>query len=286
MSTAVVTVTVPDGVCAGQEFLLDYEGQTLNVICPDGCHSGMQIDLEVPCGGAAAGPLPALVDVAIPDGCFPGTEFTVEYGGQAFNIVVPDGFNPGENIAVEVPAPVSYSDGASAFSPCCAARGDSKPPTALKGPSPKAAMPRMELAEIPAFSGHRQAADGSLRDKPPASKYLAGLDIPAFRGPLKGVTANSVNAHAKWVSTGPATSLFDMMPDAGYGRKAGDFQVGQLVQVLRSSGTYTYGKVMDYDPSGDSYSIMTKAGPKYFVEKDDICAEDLIFNPHGGRARE
>ena len=82
-----------------------------------------------------------------------------------------------------------------------------------------------------------------------------------------------------------ALDLFDMMPDAGYGRAAGDFQIGQLVQTLRSNGKYTYGKIMDYDPSGDHYTVMTKAGPKYFVEKDDITPE-VVWNPQGGFARQ
>jgi hypothetical protein len=38
---------------------------------------------------------------------------------------------------------------------------------------------------------------------------------------------------------------------------------------------------MDYDPSGDVYSVMTKRGPKYFVEKSDIT-EDVCINPGNG----
>ena len=40
-----------------------------------------------------------------------------------------------------------------------------------------------------------------------------------------------------------------------------------------------------YDPSSDVYSVMTKAGPKYFVERDDITA-DCIENPDGGCAQQ
>lgn len=52
-------------------------------------------------------------------------------------------------------------------------------------------------------------------------------------------------------------------------------------QVARNDGTWTYGKIMDYDPSGDVYSVMTKRGPKYFVEKSDIT-EDVCINPGNG----
>ena len=105
--TTMVAVTVPDGIYEGQEFVLEYDGQQLTVVCPDGCGPGSDIDLEVPCAtgdssasGAAA---PNLVDVEVPDGCFPGMEFTVEFEGRAFNITVPDGMSPGEILAVDVP---------------------------------------------------------------------------------------------------------------------------------------------------------------------------------------
>ena len=45
------------------------------------------------------------------------------------------------------------------------------------------------------------------------------------------------------------------------------------------------GKMMDYDPMGDTYSVMTKAGPKHFVERDDITVE-VLENPSGGCAQQ
>jgi len=273
--TTMVTVTVPDGVHAGHDFIIEYEGTQLTVCCPDGCGPGSDIDLEVPVAtgaDAASGAAPTLVDVEIPDGCYPGMEFTVEFDGREFNIVVPDGLNPGEMLTVEVPMGEHHLPNSPALP---------KSPAVLKSPPPpRPQPPKMSLPEIPGFGGGAPQP----REKPSASKYLAGLDIPSFKGPLKGVTENSVNSHAKW-NMEHATDLFDLVPDAGFGRFAGDFQIGQLVQVLRSNGKYTYGKIMDYDPSGDHYSVMTKAGPKYFVEKDDITVE-VVWNPLGGFARQ
>ena len=269
MAAQLVTVEVPDGVYEGFDFNIILDGLELTVCCPDGKGPGDLIELEVP---AADGAPPNLVDVEVPDGCTAGTEFTVNFEGREFNITVPDGVGPGEMLTVEVPA----------------AEPEPEPSPAPKSPAPQQQKkpPKMELAEIPAFGGRGGVAP--RRDTPSAaskSKYLEGLDIPAFRGPMKGVTANSVNSLAKWNQEG-ARSLFDMMPDMGYGREAGDFAVGQLVQVARSNGSWTYGKIMDYDGSGDHYSIMTKAGAKYFVERDDITTE-LCQNPlTGGWARE
>ena len=52
-------------------------------------------------------------------------------------------------------------------------------------------------------------------------------------------------------------------------------------QVTRSDGNWTYGKIMDYDASGDTYSVMTRAGAKHFVERDTIT-DDIVVNPSDG----
>ena len=43
--------------------------------------------------------------------------------------------------------------------------------------------------------------------------------------------------------------------------------MGQLVQVTRSDGSWTYGKIMEFDDLGGTYSVMTRAGAKHFVER-------------------
>ena len=53
--------------------------------------------------------------------------------------------------------------------------------------------------------------------------------LQAFKGKKKGVTANSVNADAKWNTV--AGDLFSALPSEGFGKEAGDFAIGQLVQV-------------------------------------------------------
>ena len=268
LMTTVVSVTVPDGVYEGNEFVLEYEGQQLTVTCPGGCGPGSDIDLEVPVGkgsgsgdptGSPTSVLPNLVDVTVPDGCFEGMEFTVEYDGQSFNIVVPAGVNPGEAITIEVPAPEV------AASPMKSLKTPPKPPSERKPPKPKENAP-------PPYD------PPPVREKCSAKKYLSGMDIPSFKGPRKGVTANSVNANAKWMSAG---DLFSAIPTEGLGREAGEFYIGQVVQVTRTNGKWTYGKIMDYDPTGDNYTVMTKAGPKYMVDRDDIT-DDVYINPADG----
>ena len=82
----------------------------------------------------------------------------------------------------------------------------------------------------------------------------------------------------------PQQSLFSMpvgTEDGTFGKTAGDFHVGQLVQVTRSDGSWTYGKVMAYDAGGDTYSVMTRAGAKHFVERADLT-DDVVVNPSDG----
>ena len=95
-----VTLTVPDGVYGGDEFTLEYEGTTLSVVCPAGCRPGDAVNLTVDVPPANNN----TVSVTVPDNVYEGEEFTVEFDGQAFNIAVPAGCGPGMEITVEVPS--------------------------------------------------------------------------------------------------------------------------------------------------------------------------------------
>ena len=53
------------------------------------------------------------------------------------------------------------------------------------------------------------------------------------------------------------------------------------VQVTRPDGSWTYGKIMEYDSSGDTYSVMTRAGAKHFVERSELT-DDIVVNPSDG----
>ena len=254
MATTMVTVNVPDGVYAGNEFVLEYEGQQLSVVCPEGCGPGDEINLEIPAasGGAGSGdaPPPSTVEVTIPDGCFPGMEFTVDFNGRTFNIAVPDGCEPGQPLQVEVPPEDPPPEQPSSSS----AHEQQRPPPPPPPPPPP-------------------------QPKPDANKY-GNLHIPPFRGG-PNATANPNSVAGKNADWQPAGSLFAMGPSEGFGREAGDFHIGQLVQVSRSDGSWTYGKIMDYDPTADTYSVMTRAGPKHFVDRADLT-DDIVVNPSDG----
>ena len=216
MATQTVTVNVPDGVYAGDEFMLEFEGQQLSVTCPDGCQPGDAINLEIPAGdgGAAA---PQQVEITVPDGCFPGMEFTVDFEGRQFNIAVPDGVGPGEAILVEVPP----DDGAGA-------PPAPPPPPGMPPPPP---MPPPPMPPPPPISTRGAAPPSSAT--PPGMSLAEQLEAKAKHRANKGVRIDgakqSVGGDATWNTD--AGSLFEMNASEGSGRVAGDFHIGQLVQV-------------------------------------------------------
>jgi hypothetical protein len=91
-----------------------------------------------------------------------------------------------------------------------------------------------------------------------------------------------VPAIATTAAAVPATGqgIFNVNP-VGFGTPVGGFQIGQLVQVLRNSDRWTYGKIWDYAASGDVFAVMTKDGLKHMVERDCIC-DDVVVNPSDG----
>ena len=101
-----VAVTAPDGVYAGQEFYLIFNGMQIPVICPQGCGPGMNINLELDVSGfGGVGPNGSpqqQVQVTVPDGCFAGMFFTVDFGSGPFNVEVPEGYGPGMTFPVNM----------------------------------------------------------------------------------------------------------------------------------------------------------------------------------------
>ena len=103
-----VEVTVPDGVLPGDSFLLEFDGQQLDVTCPKDCFAGdvISVPVDVPESSGAE-----QIDVVLPDGCFPGMEFTVACDdGREFNLLVPEGCEPGSLLTVDVPPPRGLED--------------------------------------------------------------------------------------------------------------------------------------------------------------------------------
>jgi len=269
----VVEVAIPDGVGAGQEFTVEFNGQQFNIGVPDGCGPGDVISVEVPGGGdePPAEPEAATqtVEIVIPDGVGPGEEFLVDFDGQQFNIAVPDGCGPGMAIQVEVPAAAPE-------------------PTAEPPAEPAAAereMADMRISDTAPSSNASTSGAGRSTSKSEASSSKAGSSSKKYSDYTFDKYGSfdydyKYEAPPKWE---PEPSVFDggFVLSGEAAEPCGDFAVGQLVQVTRSDGSWTYGKIQEYDAGGDTYTVHTKMGPKYFVERADLT-DDIVTNPSDG----
>ena len=273
-----VQVAVPDGVAAGQDFIMTTEdGRELTITCPDGCSGGSMLELEVPPADGqseAGGPSTVQeVEVAVPDGCVAGQEFTVEFDGREFNVCVPDGCGPGVLIKVEVPA---AEPSAEEVPEDIREESPSPPPLPPPPPPPPPPPASTQFGSVPTFTfgaAPPPPPSTALGGAPSTAKFFAVGDSSA------GAKEKDKAKKGEWA---PQPSLFSMGPPGGFsGEPAGEFVVGQLVQVNRTDGSWTYGKVMEYDEGACNYTIMTKAGPKYFVERDTI-SDDIVVNPSTG----
>ena len=307
MAPQLLEVCVPDGIAAGEEFIIEFAGLSLSVNCPAGCGAGDTIQIEVDAPESAE-TQQQQVEVVIPEGCFPGSEFAVTFGENEFCIAVPDGCEPGMAILVDVPSECANDghDGRAAgrltkSSGGADLNGDADAEARRLQEMQDAEMARKLQAEEDEMG--RQMHESQDAD---LARRIQGDEVRASAN-AAGACSSSSGA-GDWTSTadepptngwGPvwgddptssvsqqpqSTSLFSTpvgTEDGTYGRKAGDFMIGQLVQVNRSDGSWTYGKVMAYDEGGDTYSVMTRAGPKHFVERADLT-DDVVINPSDG----
>lgn len=326
MTLQAVEVTVPDGIVAGDDFLLQFEGLELSVTCPSGCSAGdaIQIEVDVAESANAQQQQQEQLEVTVPDGCFPGSTFSVEFGNSTFDVTVPEGCEPGSAIVIEVPAANGLPDDAEseqrteqeekdaelarrmqqpdgeqwachvctllndAHARMCAVCETDRPGTAGRSGGSGAA------ADDPEERARQEARDAELakrlqNDEVRESANMDALGgtssaLPAFGGGSALGGGWSTQAPSSQPAPAQPTSLFAMpvgTDDGMFGRPAGEFHVGQLVQVTRSDGSWTYGKIMSYEDSGGTYSVMTRAGAKHFVERADIT-DDVVINPGDG----
>ena len=314
MPLQAVEVCVPDGVSAGQEFDIELDGMQFTVSCPSGCGPGDAIVIEVDSPAGPSAGAPQQVEITIPDGCFPGDQFSVQLGDHTFDVAVPDGCLPGQALLIAVPDdggetgaadnnaetrdadlarqlqeenPGTWACAACTFlnseprtvcDVCGTARSTGN---AEDDPATRSAQ-EQEDAELA-----RRLQGAELRESSNVSNVTGGGGFGGGGGTGLGGGGYSGSSSTAAPPEQP-TSLFATSvgtDDGTFGKACGDFHVGQLVQVTRSDGSWTYGKVISYDEGGDNYSVMTKAGPKHFVERDDITAETLV-NPHGGCAQQ
>jgi len=232
------------------------------------------------------------VTVCVPDGVYEGDEFTLNYDGTDLTVVCPDGCGPGDEINLMIDLPPAEDGGGgeqqvNIIVPDGCYPGDEFTVefngTSFNIAVPDGVEPGMEITvtvpaaeEAPAPAPAPEERGGRKPVQNP-DKYR-DMNIPSYGGRGSSGASSSKSRNQDWA---PSTSLFSMGPPEGFGNPAGDFHVGQLVQVTRNDGTWTYGKVMAHEEEGDTYSVMTRAGAKHFVERADLT-DDIVVNPSDG----
>ena len=99
-----VNVVVPDGLAAGDEFIVTAHGADFSVTVPEGAYGGHEIDLDLPLPeDSASASATQRVVVEVPDGVASGELFSVEFDGRIFEVTVPEGMLPGDEIEIELP---------------------------------------------------------------------------------------------------------------------------------------------------------------------------------------
>lgn len=264
-----MSVEVPEGIAAGEAFLVVApNGQEVTIECPEGCGAGDLLEVALPDDAPPseqptepAVSEPQLVEIVIPDGCGEGDEFLVEFNGTQFSVGVPPGCTAGMAITIEVPAaPEAPADEPPAAEPLESFEKEDETSSAL-GKLSISEGERYALPDPPAFLGGGGSSD---KHEPLPSKFGNPFDYSSDEDDKEpSIFAGGFKLHGE------------------ESKKCGDFSVDQLIQVTRSDGTWTYGKIMDYDEMGDSYTIMTKAGPKYMVDRADLT-DNIVTNPSDG----
>ena len=259
-----MTVTVPDGLYAGDAMSIMAGDQEFTITVPDGVGPGMNIEVDLPVddGGGPSDGQPQQVEIIVPDGCWPGMEFTVEFEGKSFNIVVPDGCEPGMALNVEVPA------------------DDGEPPP--PPPPPPATSPWELVGRRAALCGLIAKAilngrKGTVKSyNPDKDRLVVTIDgmhpdvMVAFRN-LKELPPDDAIMHL------PETEPPEAPP-------AGVHYVGDRVKVERSNGGISYATIVEYDEVMEVYTVDVGNGIlKYGVEESYITHVDVDNGQWAGR---
>jgi len=237
---------VPDGLHPGDSMNIAVGEEDFTIMVPDGVYGGDVIDVDLPVSEAtleAAEGLPQTVMIVIPNGCWPGDEFTVEFGGRSFNIGVPDGCEPGMELQVEVPAEEGLAE---------------------EAPRPKARTPKELVGRRAALCG--LVAKGVLNGrKGTVNAYNSERDrlILTIDGMAPDVAVKWENVEE--LPEGDEAPPDDEPPEAP---PAGVHYVGDRVLIERSNGATSLGTVVEYDEVQESYVIDIGNGVlKYGVEE-------------------
>jgi len=92
-------IVVPPGCSPGDEVVVEVGGSQFFVTVPVGVAAGEVLPVSLPPRPMAQ----IVVQVVVPEGCWPGDVFLVSHDGVQFEVTTPDGAGPGMAVSVECP---------------------------------------------------------------------------------------------------------------------------------------------------------------------------------------
>jgi len=244
-------VTVPDGLYPGDPMSIAVGDEEFTITVPDGVYGGDPIDVDLPVSEPPPdeGSAPTSVMIVIPDGCWPGDEFTVEFNGRSFNIGVPDGCEPGMELQVEVPSE------------------EEEEPPPRRQQRPLARTPFELVGRRAALCG--LVAKGILNGrKGTVNSYIAERDRLILT-----IDGMAPDVAVKWenVEELPEDDIAPPDDEPPEAPPAGVHYVGDRVLVERSNGATSLATVVEYDEVQEAYVLDVGNGIlKYGVEESYI----------------
>lgn len=227
-----LNVCVPDGLLSGDTFTCEAEGQSFDISVPEGCCGGQVLEVDLPVvqetlSTPAVSPGMTLVEIIVPDECYSGMEFAVQWGENEFTLNVPEGCEPGQLISVELPV---LED-------------------------PPVGMPRSRRSS--AYNAEAQQAfeeQAALQQEQEALEQQRALE------------------QLQQLAVTPAQAQLDVRGGRIALPSGGKYFTGQVLEVMRSDGSWSNAKIVDWESGGDTYTVtLEESGmTKYFVESDEL----------------
>ena len=269
--SALLEVEVPAGLVAGDVFaVLLPTSEELEITVPDGCSGGDLICVAQPESHDESSAAAERVEVTVPTGISEGEAFEVALGdGAVFEVVLPPGLMAGDTLEVEVP-PQSLSNVA-------------EPPSPPKEPLPAAPAPKDAPSTPPKRMAVSSAWDQASAQAESAMAHIA-MTAANCAVATSGMCSSSSSAAATsssrfggsrfadrfspsrqqqhFNSSSPSAKSTPKKVEAEYLLCRSDqlstpspepgcrFYVGQPIQMLRASGEWSEGVILELPMPG------------------------------------
>ena len=278
---------MPDELQPGDMFQVDAgDVGSFEVAVPDGCTAGSVIAIELPSSSDAdrpESPSQPLVEVEIPPGCGPGTNFLVESDGIQFSVITPDGYTPGDMLQVALPPQQEAASGDPMETEAPPSAKESTREAPDSAPSSELQLAKWNVTSELRSLSLAEAGDSSTSSPPAADEQhgtasstkvqpIEGGDAYEFdfsKGPPDYSTMDRMkklevmSEYRRWKAdqadtasrTSPPATRDSSPSKANRVAPAPAHPKGKRVRVERKGGGMSNGTVVSFDPESGLYCV-------------------------------